>query len=102
MANVYIIRAFARPCSTLLYLQIGETTGKTRFIAKRLKTRQVETIDLSSVAGEEILAEIKAKSNWNVRYGHALQTVMVTPETKEFINGCWDELKALRPQLGIK
>jgi hypothetical protein len=102
MGKFYVIRAFARPSSTLLYLQVGAVTGKTRFIAKNARSRQVEKIDLSVVATPEVLTEIGAKSNWNVRYGHALQTVLVSDAVKECINACWAELKSLRPQFCIR
>lgn len=102
MGNFYVIRAFARPSSTLLYLQVGATTGKTRFIAKNVRSRNVEIIPLSLVATTEILAEIKATCVWNSRYGYTLQTVLVSSKTKDFINACWNELKQLKPQLCIK
>ena len=97
-----VIRSFARPSNVLLYLQVGGTTGKVRFIAKHARSRKVEFIDLSMVATPEILKELEEKGAWNVRYGHALLTVMVSEETKNFINACWDELKKLRPQFCIK
>lgn len=100
--NSYVIRSFARPSNVLLYLQVGGETGKAHFIAKNARSRQVEKIDLSAVATEEILAEIKAKSGFNVRYGYALQTVFVSDKTKEFILSCWSELKKLKPNLCIK
>jgi hypothetical protein len=102
MAKVYIIRSFARPSSTLLYLQVGAETGKTRFIVRHARRRQVETVDLSVVATEEILTEIREKSGFNARYGFALQTVSVSEATKNFIFDCWSELKTLKPNLCIK
>ena len=100
--KIYVIRAFAHPCSALLYLQVEMETGKTRFIVKHIRGRKVEKVALSTVATKEILAEIDAKSVWNVRYGIVLQTIIVSSETKEFINSCWKELKNLQPQLCIK
>lgn len=100
--DVYVIRSFARPSNVLLYLQVGGKTGKTRFIAKHVRSRQVERIDLSATATEEILAEIQAKSGFNVRYGYALQTTSVSNATKEFILSCWSELKKIKPQLCIR
>ena len=97
-----VIRSFARPSNVLLYLQVGGTTGKARFIARHVRSRQVETIDLTTVATESILKELEEKGAWNVRYGYTLLTVMVSEETKTFINACWDELKALRPKFCIK
>ena len=97
-----IIRSFARPSNILLYLIVDGTTGKARFIARQVRSRQVENIDLSLEATEEILEELREKGVWNVRYGHTLMTVMVRPTTKKFIESCWDELKKLRPQFSIK
>ena len=102
MGQFYIIRSFARPCGTLLYLQVDKETGDTRFIAKHARSRRVEKIPLTAVAAAEILAEIGAKSALNVRYGQALLTTYVSKQTKDFINSCWDELKKLKPQLAIK
>ena len=102
MGQFYVIRSFARPCGTLLYFQVDRETGDTRFIVKHARSRRVEKVLLTAVATAEILAEIRAKSAWNVRYGHALQTTYVSKQTKDFINSCWDELKKLKPQLAIK
>ena len=97
-----IIRSFAHPSNVLLYLQVGGETGKVRFIARHVRRRQVETIDLSLVASAEILEELSAKGVWNVRYGYTLQTVLVSEATKEFIEACWRELKSRCPQFCIK
>ena len=100
--NFYVIRAFARPSRVLLYLLVGAKTGNVRFIARYVRSRQVEKIDLPLVATADVLAEISEKSAWNIRYGYALQTVMVSAETKQFINDCWEKLKMLKPGFCIR
>ena len=102
MGYAYVIRSFARPSNVLLYLQLDAKTGKTRFIAKNARSRQVEKIELSAVATTEIMTEIREKSGFNVRYGFALMTVAVSEATKEFILSCWSELKTLKPNFCIK
>lgn len=102
MGKTYVIRAFARKCKMLLYLRVWDETGITGFIAKNVRSRQVEKIPLSTTATADILAEIRAKSNRSNRYGYALQTISVSNATKNFISACWSELKNLRPQLCIE
>ena len=97
-----VIRAFAHPSKVLLYLQVDGETGKVRFIARNARRRQVETINLSIVASAEILEELSTKGEWNIRYGHTLQTVLISEATKEFIEDCWKELKSRYPQFCIK
>ena len=94
------INSFKRPSSTLLYLQVGGKTGRTRFIAMR--SRQLEEIPLSIVATTEILDEIRQKSAIDPRNGHVLLTTTVSMETRSFINECWTELKKLKPEFCIK
>ena len=100
----YVIRAYARPCSTMLQLKVNGETGKAHFVATNARNRQSEDIELSQVATPEILQELDKKSGFNAALGDdwCLQTVAVTMATKHFIMNCWDELKKLRPQLGIR
>lgn len=102
MGNSYVIRSFARKSKFLLYLLVDAKTGVARFIAKHVRSRQVEKVPLSVVATAETLSEIGAKSNWNIRYGQTLQTALVSDDTKKFINACWDELNSIRPQFCIE
>ena len=102
MKKNYFIHSFARPSNTVLSLQLGAKTGKTRFIARNVKNGNIEIIDISCVATLEILEEIKAKSVWSSHYGWALNTTLVSGATKDFISGCWQDLKKLKPELCIK
>ena len=101
MAKVYVISAFTRPCNTLVYLQIDHKTGETRFLVPDIRYGGADEIPLSLVASPEVLKEIISKSRWNLRFGHSLQTVLVSQATKDFINSCWDELKKLKPQFCV-
>ena len=104
MKKNFLIRAYARPCSTMLQLKVSGETGKTHFVATNVRSRQREEIPLSQVASENILKELDAKSGFNAALGSdwCLQAVTVNMATKHFIVDCWDELKKLRPQLGIR
>ena len=101
MGYFYTINAFKRPSSTLLVLQIGGKTGKSRFIATNIRTRQQMEIPLTPVATAEILKELDDKCWWSSA-GRVLQTVMVSDEMKDFINACWNELKKEKPEFCIK
>lgn len=101
MGYFYVINAFKRPSSTLLVLQIGGKTGKARFIATNIRTRQQTAVPLTLTASAEILKELDEKCWWSSA-GRLLQTIMVSDETKDFINSCWDELKKEKPEFCIK
>lgn len=101
MKKNYFIHSFAHPSNTLLSLQLGAKTGRTRFIARSVKNGKVEIIDISCVATPEILKEISDKSVWG-RTGWVLNTTLVSNTTKEFVGNCWSELKKTKPELCIK
>jgi len=100
----YVIRAYARPCSTMLSLKVNGKNGTTKFVATNVRSHKVEEIPLSQVATEDILKELAKKSVFNAALSDdwCLQTVAVTMATKHFIMNCWDELKKQKPELGIR
>lgn len=104
MNKNFVIRAYARPCSTMLALKVNGENGQTKFVATNVRNRQREEIPISLVATEDIIQEIDKKSGFNAALGDdwCLQTVAVNMATKHFINDCWDELKKTKPQLGIR
>jgi len=104
MAKNFVIRAYARPCSTMLSLKVNGENGQAKFVATNARSRQKEEIPLSLVATTEILEELDKKSGFNAALGDdwVLTTVTVNMMTKHFIVDCWDELKKLKPQLGIR
>ena len=104
MAKNFLIRAYARPCSTMLQLKVNGENGKTHFVATNVRNRQREEIPLTLVATPDIIHEIDKKSGFNAALGDdwCLQAVTVNMATKHFIINCWDELKKIKPQLGIR
>ena len=104
MNKNFVIRAYARPCSTMLSLRVNGENGKVLFTATNARNRQSEDIELSQVATPEILQELDKKSGFNAALGDdwVLTTVTVNMMTKHFIVDCWDELKKLKLQLGIR
>jgi len=104
MQKNFVIRAYARPCSTMLSLKVNGENGQAKFVATNARSRQKEEIPISLVATEDIIQELDAKSGFNAALGSdwCLQTVAVNMKTKHFIVDCWDELKKLKPQLGIR
>lgn len=104
MKKNFKIRAYARPCSTMLSLNVNGENGMAHFVATNARNRQSENIKLSQVATPEILQELDKKSGFNAALGDdwVLTTVAVNMMTKHFIVDCWDELKKTKPQLGIR
>jgi hypothetical protein len=88
----------------MLSLRVNGENGKVLFTATNARNRQSEDIELSQVATPEILQELDKKSGFNAALGDdwVLTTVTVNMMTKHFIVDCWDELKKLKPQLGIR
>lgn len=102
MEKIFVIRAYARPCGTMLSLNVNGETGKSYFVALNGRNKQEETINLSQVANSGTLKEFSSKSGFNVQQGYVVLTVALSKVTKDFINACWEELKQLKPKLCIK